>query len=165
MILERPIPWAPLPDPFTLAGDASWENYAVSIDVQIPPFGAATLIGRIDSADVFKDREALFPSGYVLKVRADGHWELLSSQYKKPTATLANGVLGDLSLGWHRLELKFHGHSITANLDSTRLSTVNDDSHARGMVALGSDWNPVQFDNLAVSNDSGTGLNFTPLQR
>jgi hypothetical protein len=164
MILERPIPWAPLPDPFTLAGDSSWENYAVSIDVQIPPFGAATLIGRIDSADVFKDREALYPSGYVLKVRADGHWELISSQYKQPTKTLANGVLGGLSLGWHHFELRFHDQSITANLDSTQLSSINDDSHARGMVALGSDWSPVQFDNLAVSNDSVTALNSTPAQ-
>jgi len=151
MILLRPIPWAPLPDPFTLAGDSSWENYEVSVDALIPRFGAATLIGRIDSADVFKDRTAPYPSGYVLKVASDGHWTLLSSQYKHPTLTLSNGALGDLSPGWHRLELEFHGRSIIAKLDSKQLSSIEDDSHAKGMVALGSDWTPVQFDNLDVS--------------
>ena len=151
MILRRPIPWAPLPDPFTLAGDSSWEDYALAIDVQIPRFSAATLIGRIDSANVFKDRAAIYPSGYVLKVNADGHWELLSTQYKQPTISLANGDVGDLSNGWHHIELTFHSRSIAAYLDSKQLSSVTDDSHARGMVALGSDWTPVQFDNLVVS--------------
>jgi len=150
MIVQRPIPWSPLPAPFTIAGDALWEDYDVSVDVQIPRFSSAMLMGRIDSADVFKDSAATYPSGYVLKVGADGHWELLSSRYKQPTLTLATGVLGDLSPGWHQLALKFDGRTITAYLDSSQLSSMGDDSHARGMVALGSDWTPVQFDNLAV---------------
>jgi hypothetical protein len=154
MIQQRPIPWAPLPDPFTLAGDASWTDYELAVDVLIPRFSAATLIGRIDSANVFRDHNAIYPSGYVLKVNADGHWELLSAQYKEPSKTLANGDVGDLSRSWHHLELKFHGRSVRAYLDSHELSSVTDDSHTSGMVALGSDWTSVEFDNLVVAPEA-----------
>ena len=53
VITERPIPWGPLPDPWTLAGDEAWTDYAVDADVRIAGEGSAMLIGRIDSAKTF----------------------------------------------------------------------------------------------------------------
>jgi hypothetical protein len=79
------------------------------VDVQIPRFASATLIGRIDSANVFEDRAALYPSGYIWNLNADRHWELLSTRYNRPTVALANGDAGDLSSGWRHLGLNFHG--------------------------------------------------------
>src|SRR4051812_4046859 len=35
VIATRPIPWAPLPDPFTFAGDIVWTDYDVTADLQI----------------------------------------------------------------------------------------------------------------------------------
>jgi O-glycosyl hydrolase len=151
VIEQKPIPWAPLPDPFTLGGDVNWQNYRLSADVQIPRFNSATLIGRIDSANVFKDRTTPYPAGYVLRVTADGHWQLLSTSYGSRTKTLAFGDLGDVSQGWHHMELDFQDTEITASLDAHVVASISDDSHAKGMVALGSDWGSVQFDNLAVS--------------
>ncbi len=84
-------PGVRLPDPFTLAGNAEWTDYAVSADVRFLSAASATIMGRIDSSDVFKDGHARWPSGYVFRLKPDGAWELLTAQYKKPAVTLASG--------------------------------------------------------------------------
>ena len=109
-------------------------------------------MGRIDSADVFKDGHAHWPSGYVLRVRRNGGWELLSAAYGKlAVVNLAAGTTGFDPAKWHRLTLRFHGKQIVALLDRTQLTTVEDATHAHGMFALGSEWGRVQFDNLSVT--------------
>ena len=74
VITMRPIPWDPMPDPFTLAGDVQWSDYRIAVDFLIKGDGSVTLMGRIDSADVFKDGKALWPSGYVFSIPAE--WEV-----------------------------------------------------------------------------------------
>lgn len=151
VIVTPPIPWGPLPDPFTLAGDATWTDYSVSADVRFLSSAAATVMGRIDSADVFQDGRAHWPSGYVLRVEPSGEWELLSAAYRKPAVTLASGT-AKLNPGqWHRLTLSFHGTRIAAQLDGARLAEVEDASHAKGMFALGAEWGRLQFDRLNVT--------------
>jgi hypothetical protein len=149
VITSKPIPWGPLPDPFTFAGDVHWVDYVVRADLQVPIYGTATLMARIDSSDVFRNGSALWPSGYVLRLTADGHWELLSASYEKPTVTLASG-LADMKSEWHHAEIVCRGSSISVYLESQRLAEVNDTSHTHGMFGLGSDWSRVQFDNLSV---------------
>ena len=112
MITELPVPWGPLPDPFTLAGDAAWTDYTVSADVRFLTAAPAAVMGRIDSADVFQDGKARWPSGYVLRLKPDGAWELLSAEFKKPAVTLASGSARIDRSQWHRLELRFHGEQI-----------------------------------------------------
>ena len=48
-------------------------------------------MGRIDSADVFKDDKALYPSGYVLSMEPGGKWTLSTSAYKTPTRSWPPG--------------------------------------------------------------------------
>lgn len=152
VITTPPIPWGPLPDPFTLAGDAEWSDYDVSADVRILSASAAAVMGRIDSADVFKDGHAHWPSGYVLRVHPNGGWELLSAAYgKSPLATLASGTAKFDAQKWHRLTLRFHGMRIVALLDGAQLAAVEDATHTHGMFALGSEWGHTQFDNLSVT--------------
>lgn len=151
VITTPPIPWGPLPDPFTLAGDASWTDYSVSADVRFLSTSAATVMGRIDSADVFKDGHARWPSGYILRVQPNGAWQLLSAEYKKPLATLASGTANFDRAKWHRVGLHFQGQHIVATLDGAQLTTVDDASHTHGMFALGSEWDHTQFDNLRVT--------------
>jgi hypothetical protein len=72
------------------------------------------------------------------------------------TFAVANAQYGEkaiLSVGWHHVRLTFQGSNITALLDSKELIAVRDESHARGMIALGCDWSSVQFDNLGVAPD------------
>ena len=153
IITEIPIPWGPLPDPFTLAGNVNWSDYRVACDIYLNRRGPVTLIGRIDSADVFRDGTARWPSGYVLTIDPDGKWTLSSAAYKAATRTLASGDV-KLSVGqWHHTELKFRGSQITAFLDRQRLATVTDDSHSHGMFGIGTGWNRAQFDNLRVAKE------------
>ncbi len=150
VITEKPVAWSPLPDPFTLAGNDTWTDYTVSTDVRFLSKAPAVVMGRIDSADVFKEEKALWPSGYILRVNPDGAWQLLSTEFKKPVATLASGSIALDSKQWHRLELSFRGRQIMASLDGKPLSIVDNTAHTHGMIALGTEWDHVQFDNLHV---------------
>ena len=150
VISNKPIPWGPLPDPFTLAGDAAWADYSVSADVRFLTAGAATVMGRIDSADVFQDGKARLPSGYVLRLEDGGAWELVSAEFKKPEVILSSGSAKIDRRQWHRVELRFRGKQIVASLDGAALATVESSAHSHGMFALGTEWNHVQFDNLRV---------------
>lgn len=78
VIVQKPVPWGPLPDPFTLAGDAQWTDYRLAADVRFLDAGPVTVMGRIDSADVFQDGKAQWPSGYILSVATDHKWTLRS---------------------------------------------------------------------------------------
>jgi len=151
MIAESPIPWGPLPNPFSLAGDESWKDYSVSADVHFLSQASAALIGRIDSSDVFSDGRAKWPAGYVLQLQPDGSWELLSTEYKKAEVTLASGNVTIDRARWHHMELRFHGTRIEANLDGSPLAAVENAAHGHGMFALGTDWNRIEFDNLRVT--------------
>lgn len=150
VILQKPIPWSPLPDPFTLAGDANWSDYTVSADVHFVSDSPAALMGRIDSADVFQDEKARWPSGYILRVMPDGKWELISSCFKEPVAVYASGAARMSTNGWHKMALSFHGTTVVAFLDNQQLASVEATAHSHGMVAVGSGWNRVQFDNLTI---------------
>ena len=150
VISDKPIPWSPLPDPFTLAGDERWTDYRVAVDVRFLSQAPAVVMGRIDSSDVFKDEKLRLPSGYGLRVKPDGGWEILSFQYEKPTVTMAAGSTAIDRNQWHRLELSFHGKRIAASLDGKSLATVENSAHSHGMFALGTGWDHIQFDNMRV---------------
>jgi len=151
VISTKPIPWGPLPDPFTLAGDENWTDYRVTADVRFLTAAPAAVMGRIDSADVFEDENARWPSGYILRVKPDGAWELLSTEFKKIVAILASGTVTLDRSQWHHLELRFLGKRIVASLDGAQLASVEDTLHTHGMFALGSEWDHIQFDNLQVT--------------
>jgi hypothetical protein len=151
VITQKPIPWGPRPDPWTLAGNAQWKDYALQVDAHFMGQGAITLIGRIDSADVFADQKALYPSGYVLRLESSGNWSLFSAAYKKPTRTLAHGRFTTGGPAWMKVEVRFKGEQIQALLDGKVLASVQDGAHTHGMIGIGTRWNHAQFDDLAVS--------------
>ncbi len=151
MIVSKPIPWGPLPDPFTIAGDENWTDYRVAADAYFLTAAPAVVMGRIDSADVFQDGNALLPSGYALRVEPDGAWVLVSAEFKKPIVTLASGTAQMDRSRWHRLELSFHGTHVVASLDGVTLAAVENSAHQHGMFGLGTGWDRIQFDNLQVS--------------
>jgi hypothetical protein len=153
MISDKPIPWGPLPDPFTMAGNSEWADYRIAVDVRFVSSSAAALIGRIDSADVFQDDKAKWPSAYVFSVGTGGSWKLVSAQFKKPDVVLASGSAQVDPSRWHHLELLFHTEQIEARLDGQTVASVKDSTHVQGMFAIGTEWDHVQFDNLAVTGN------------
>ncbi len=66
-------------------------------------------------------------------------------------ATLASGSAAIDRRQWHRLKLEFHGRRIVASLDGTQIASVDDPAHAHGMIALGTEWGRIQFDELQVT--------------
>jgi O-glycosyl hydrolase len=150
VITERPIPWDPLPDPFTLAGDEAWTDYSISADAHYDSDAPAAVMGRIDSSNVFEEVKARWPSGYVFRVYPDGAWELLSTEYKKPLVTLASGSTPLDRNQWHNLELSFRGKEVKALIDGKPVTSVENATHVHGMFALGTEWQHVQFDKLRV---------------
>jgi hypothetical protein len=151
VIDHHPIAWGgDSPDPFTFVGNADWSDYEVSTDAMIEEPGSVTLLGRIDSADVFQDGKARWPSGYVLAVQPDGTWELNSTKFNAPTNKLASGkVLFQLKT-WHHFALAFKGTTIQASIDGASVANVTDTSHTKGMAGIGTGWNTAQFDNFSI---------------
>jgi|SRR5579862_693612 len=150
VIVEKPIAWGPLPDPFTLAGDENWSDYTVSTEVRFLSDSPATIMGRIDSSDVFQDDKARWPSGYVLRVYPTGAWELISSAFKQPVATFAAGSVELDKTKWHQISLSFHGTTVTAAIDGKTAASVESAAHSHGMFGVGTEWGKAQFDNLRV---------------
>lgn len=155
VIETKPISWGPLPDPFTIAGDASWKDYSITSDVRFLSSAPAILLGRIDSADFFQDSSAHWPGSYVLRVTPEGKWELLSTKLKSAPRVLASGDVSFDRNAWHTLTLSFQGNRIQASFDGVTLKTVEDVSHSQGMFGLGTEWGHLQFDNLKVSAIGG----------
>jgi hypothetical protein len=150
VITQRPIPWGPLPNPFTLTGDSTWSDYRITADVLPLNANVIAVMGRIDSADVFRDGKAIWPSGYVLQLRKDGAWNLLSTSYNAPIRNLASGIVPARS-SWSQVALAFHGDQITAMISGKQVASVHDSAHKSGMFAVGTDWARAQFDNLSVT--------------
>ena len=153
VITRIPIPWSPLPDPWTLAGDVDGRDYRVACDVLLTRAGNVTLMGRIDSADVFKDKKAKWPSGYIFSLSADGNWKLINAVYKAQPQTVASGNTRIDFSRWHRAELTFGSTHISAKVDGQSLTAVSDNTHSHGMFGIGTGWNKAQFDNLSVTSE------------
>lgn len=149
-IERKPIPWMVLPDPFTLTGDANWRDYSIEVDIRIPRYGTARVMGRIDSANSFADRNALHPSGYILTLDSDGKWQFASSAFSRADKVLESGTLAPISGDWHKVRLIFRGEQIAGVFDGKPLFAVKDYEHASGQIALGSSWTKVAFDNLKI---------------
>ena len=151
VISTKPIPWGPVPDPFTMAGDSAWTDYGVAADVRFLSASPAVLMGRIDSADVFQDQKARWPSGYIFSVAPNGSWKLFSAAFKKPVVILGDGAARIDRTHWHHLELHFYGKHVEGIIDGKTLISIEDAEHTHGMFALGTEWDHVQFDNLSVT--------------
>lgn len=152
VITHPPIPWGPLPDPFTLTGDMNHADYRVAVDVQVPAGGQATVFGRIDSANVFSDQKTPYPSGYGVIFKSSGRWELIATSYHHPQIALGSGEVAQTEPGqWHHIELAFHGSEIRLTIDGHSLLSTHDSTHTRGLFAVGCNWTRVQFDNLEVT--------------
>jgi len=108
-------------------------------------------MGRIDSADFFQGGNPHWPSGYVLRLKPGGAWELLSVEFKKPVVKLASGSARIDRNQRHWLKLSFHGKQIVASLDGKPVASVENSAHTHGVFGLGTEWNHAQFDHLRVN--------------
>jgi hypothetical protein len=168
MVDQPPIKWnnnLNVRYPLTFLGDQigsrAWTDYQVSLDVLMEEYGSVTLWGRVDHLIPCTEEQlpCLFtqtvPDGYSLNVDSEGRWRLSKSFDKGATVRrIRSGVLtGWPPKTWHNLKLVFSRSTINVLIDRKPVVANYSDSgrtHAYGMVALGTEWNTVQFDNFCA---------------
>ena len=156
--------------PFTFVGDEiasrTWTDYEVSVDVLMEEFGSFTLWGRPDHlVPCLEEKESCWgilkvPDGYSLEVDSDGGWQMKNTydMGAKVTRIKSGYVAGWQPNTWHKLKMAFRGTTISVLIDGKPLMTNYVDSgktHTHGMVALGTEWNKVQFDNFCLTRIGG----------
>jgi galactosylceramidase len=185
---EKPQSWAPEWMPYTILGDADWQDYEVSADVYLDHGGWAGVMGRVNNVG---DGYGCTPKGYYLRLDADGQYALVAISGKAGAAELgdkehqarlraegnpagkgedqvADGVAGQFDAKqWHNLKLRFVGSTITGFVDGAPVLSVTNQFFARGMVGLvtgdSETRNTACFDNLTVNSPGADTPSPTPL--
>jgi hypothetical protein len=151
----EPINWQGGSDSYSLAGDVTWRDYTVSVDVLHQQAGTVKLLGRAGE----QSRPQSTQSAYELRVRDTGAWAIAKNDTDGQLTTLTSGTVPPLGLGrWHTLSLTFQGRVITARIDGVQVGSVNDGSYLSGQVGIGVvGYQTDQFDNLAITPGTGGG--------
>lgn len=135
----------PTPEPETILGGLDWVDYEVSVDAFLDGAGYASVFGRVGTIPSDGSR----PGSYEVNLREDGDWDL--NNYLGGTKkVLTSGHVSIAPKSWHNLGLRFKGSSIEALVDGKVAGRANDSSHLNGMVAIGSGWGHIEFDNFVV---------------
>ncbi len=180
MVDQPPIKWGGGLNthfPFTSLGDEvgsrSWTDYEVSVDVSIEKVGSVTLWGHLDRLTPCLLEKDLccacipvlaVPDGYSLTVDSGGRWVINNSSDKGQKVELIGSgyAPGWEPKTWHKLKMSFRGSALAVWIDGKPILTNYVESgktHAHGMVAFGTGWNKVQFDNFcAGAACPGSGL-------
>ncbi|HEX6526169.1 MAG TPA: ricin-type beta-trefoil lectin domain protein [Streptosporangiaceae bacterium] len=151
----QPIEWDSNANPFTVGGSPGWTNYTVAADALIAQAGAVQLFGRAGS------QAGYFPpavSGYYLQLSNTGSWQVIRESGNGSTSTLASGTVSAPGTGtWQHLALTFSGATITAAINGSTVTTVNDSTYGSGTVGFGvNGYQTDQFDNLSVTPAGGS---------
>jgi O-glycosyl hydrolase len=149
MAATKPIEWQEDSDAFTLLGDPSWTNYAVSVDAELAKPGVLELIGRAGT----QKRPQFKQQGYYFQIADTGAWTMFKSDAGGKRTPLASGSTDALGTGrWHRLGLSFNKEMITASVDGKNVKVLTDNSYGAGQIGMGiTGYDTDQFDNLSIS--------------
>lgn len=131
--------------PWTIVGNAAWNDYETSVDVHLGEKGFAGIYGRIDDP-----LTKYMPGGYGLFIDNTGAWQL-----KDTTTLIESGKVKLLPDAWHNLKLKFIGSHVIAVIDGNVMCSIMDDFHLNGVVALASSYDCIEFDNLSIKPYKG----------
>ena len=151
---QRGLEWAAEWQPYTLIGDASWQNYDVSADVLVETnSGLAFVMGRVGSVPGFSDA---LPRGYWLALNTTANsWELHSA-----SNLLATGSASVPANTWHRLRLAMMGSVLGCYVDGVHVTNVTDYTYTAGMAGLGCGWHGAEFDNFTLRQLHRGSFNF-----
>jgi len=149
MAPTKPIEWQENSDAFTLFGDPSWTNYAVSVDAEFAKPGVLELIGRAGT----QKRPQSNQQGYYFQLADTGVWTIFKSDMHGEHTKLANGSTAGLNIGrWYRLGMSFDDETITASVDGKNVAVLKDNSYSAGQIGLGiTSYDTDQFDDLSIT--------------
>ncbi|GHU61150.1 galactosylceramidase [Bacteroidia bacterium] len=126
----------------TVIGDSAWTDYSIKTDVYfVEPYSEAYIIGR--AVEMHRSHK---PAGaYYFRLKSSGHWTLNAGN-----KTLASGWLPVTLKSWNTLTLSMKNTKITASINGTVLSEVEDPAFTHGMAGIGSSFHKVDFDNFHI---------------
>jgi hypothetical protein len=148
--------------PFTIVGNLDWTDYRVSTDVLFEQPGAVDLIGHLTGMN-----DPDVPNSYVLRLTDKGDWSVILTSSSRDDAVelerpvvLWSGHIDPPGLNtWHKLSMEFNGQKIGIAIDGKLLTTLDDNSYAKGMIGLGTDgYIQAQFDNVKVEPLNATNV-------
>jgi hypothetical protein len=126
----------------SVIGDSTWNDYQITVDFSITEnTGQATLAGRVTKTA----RSVLPPEGYRFKIASSGIWQLFAGE-----KIIARGRSSFLPFEWQQITLRLKEDDITVRLADKELVKIKDHTYSHGMVAIGSGFNYVEFDNFAI---------------
>jgi galactosylceramidase len=172
--------WAPDWLPYTIIGDDTWTDYAVSVDVLLTNDAAAGVMGRVNDVG---NGYGCTPKGYYLRVSPDGAYALIAIDGKagpqdigdkenqerlkaeaaagKPRAQGEQGVATGRLMGfdrtkWHTVKLEFSGDTINGYIDGQKVVATKDTHFSHGMAGLvacdhAKEFSTAYFDNLKIA--------------
>ncbi len=149
MVLRQVLPqpgirWTKEWQPYSLLGDATWSDYAVSADVLTETnSGHAFVMGRLGKMPGFSDA---VPRGYWLALDgASRQWALHAS-----SNLLASGTANFPPDTWHHLRLAMRGASLRCYVDGALVTNLMDSTYRCGLAGIGCGWHGAQFDNFTL---------------
>lgn len=189
VVAQRPQSWAPEWVPYTIIGNADWQDYEVSADLLLDNGGWAGVMGRVVEVG---SGYGTVPKGYYLRLSADGVCSLIASNGKAgaeelgdnehqerlraeaasgKSATRGEKQVSGVMLGkfsskqWHNLKLRFSGNTITGFVDGQQVLSASSTLFQHGMAGLVTGDDAVRstayFDNLLINPVGGTKPNPT----
>lgn len=147
--------------PYTTIGDNRWANYSASINFKLDESNStesnyATFGGR-HITTTYSDKYA--NSGYSIKVKGDGTWELLDIE-----KVVASGKLKNFNIKkWHNIKLDFIDNKITGFVDNNLITNYTDIEgiSMSGKVSIASGYFNTKYDELSIKPIGGYSYSFS----
>ena len=152
MVPQRPVSWCTeAPYTYSVIGDYAWAEVRAAVDVMIEQQGTAMLATAVTTGG------CVWGSGtpaIAFAITSSGGWMVCNNtDFKQP---LAQGKAVIHSNTWYHLEVEVSTSGTSVLLDGQQLAMVPQLTSAahHGWVALGSSYDFVQFDRLAINRIS-----------
>lgn len=130
------------------AGDPSWTDYTVSVDVKRTGGQEAAILGRVTANDKF----------YQLHI--DGSEWAVFKNHQNTWTELARGTYSTSISSYNNLQMTFQGDQIDVYIDGqyqgTAIDTTSSPKYTSGMIGLRTYLGSARFDDVLVQTGSGS---------
>ncbi len=149
---EVPISWcSEAPYPFSVIGDSNWKQpLNVSVDVLFETVGTAFVAVGVEKGSCGVGGVGSPAIVFSINTTNNGLWQLTAST--AITNPLASGNVSVMAGTWYTITLNVLSDHSEAFINGNFVGRCNlNASSFQGLVAIGSSWNFVQFDNFRLN--------------
>jgi galactosylceramidase len=153
MVTETPISWCnEAPYPYSVIGNSNWKQpLNISADVMIESVGTAFVAIGVERGGCGAGDGGSHAIVFSINTKNNGLWQLTAST--AITNPLASGNVSIVSGIWYTLTLIVLQDHSEAYINGNLVGRCNlNASSTTGLVAIGSSWNYVQFDNFRLQS-------------